>query len=110
MNKTSDTPKIIKAAAITGFIFAALGLLGAGIEAFFLLTVLPFLCCLGLLIKKWWVCGAVYCVVYLLARLNMFTGQATALAIAINIGVLVLFVKATIAAYKLRCETSKSPE
>jgi hypothetical protein len=86
--------------AITSFIFGASSL---GLEAILMLTVIPLLLCLGLIIKKWWICGLLYCIVFLASRFNiLFSGKIAPLVVAVVLIWLVLIVYATVLAYKFQ--------
>ena len=94
---------MIIAVSVIGIILALPNLLfnlTSGLEALFMLTVIPLFLCLGLLIKKWWVCGLLYCIVFLAARINiLLSDKITALAKSSVLIVIVLFAYATVLAY-----------
>lgn len=106
MADKNNPPKIITVASIVGIVLAALGLGASGLEAFFMLTVIPVLLCVGFLVKKWWICGVLYCIVFLIARSNMFLGRVTLLAVILNLLIVTLFVYATKAACIFKKETT----
>lgn len=103
--KKNNSPKIITVASIIGIVLSAFGFGSSGLEALFMLTVIPVFLCVGLLVKKWWICGLLYCIVFLIARSNMFLGRMTLLAVILNLLIVTLFVYATVAAYRFKKET-----
>lgn len=104
MNEKRKPPKIIIVASTVGIILSVFGIVSPSLEALLILTVIPLLLCMGLLIKKWWVCGLLYCIVFLAARSGMFFGRTTMLAILMIMIVVALFIGATIAAYRYKKE------
>ena len=102
MEKKKKTPGIIIIASVIGLAMSVFGLTASGWIALLLLTIIPFILCLLLLIKKYWICGLLYCIVFLLARSDMFLGQMTALATMISLFIVAIFVWATIAAYRFK--------
>lgn len=64
MSKREKTPGNILAASIIGILLSFGGLCASGLEALLVLTIIPLLLCLGLLIKKNWICGLMYCIYY----------------------------------------------
>ena len=97
--KEKSSTTVITVASVVGIVLALPGLLVLGLDAIIILTLLPILCTLGLLIKKWWICGVLYIIIFIAARTNIFSGEANLLAIILCIGNVVLFAFATKSAF-----------
>lgn len=106
--KKSPAPTRIYVASIVGVVFAVLPVMSMpSVEAALMLTVIPIILCVLFAIGKWWICGLLYCIEFLLVRYNLLLGRGTLLAVLTCLAIEILFISATIEAYRYK-ERQKS--